>query len=292
MKIIHFSDLHLWTLRPVWSDLLYPKRFFGGVNLLLRRRTKFPLAVAEAVVGEILTQDADLLIFTGDFTTQSHPDEFKQGAELFEPLLQKWGDRFLMLPGNHDRYTPRSIAKQFYETHFPTGTFPAGNVRVWPVSNTWSAVGFDASTAFKFRSNGLFTDTLGSALNETLAAQAADGKKVLLIGHYPYAMPDTVPDTWEHKLIGKEKLEMVVAAHKPPLYLHGHKHQRWVLQPASTPDTICINSGSAGMLSDDPTRMAGFVTIDLADDGKLQGVTTTVAKDAGGSAFRYSNVPV
>jgi len=292
MKIIHFSDLHLWTLRPVWSDLLYPKRVFGGINLWLRRRPKFPPALAEAVVGEILKQDAEFLIFTGDITTQSHPDEFKQGAELFEPLFQKWGDRFLMIPGNHDRYTPRSIAKRLYENHFPTGAFPKTNVRVWPLSDTWSAVGFDASTAFKFRSNGLFTDTLGATLSETLAAEAAEGKKVVLIGHYPYAMPDAIPDTWEHKLIGKEKLEMVVAAHKPPLYLHGHKHQRWVLQPLSTPDTICIDSGSAGMLSNNPTRMAGFVMIDLAEDGTLQGVTTTLAKDAGGREFRYSDVAI
>ena len=292
MKIIHFSDMHVWSLRPVWTDLCYPKRWLGGINLWLRRRSKFPPLLAQSVIQEILLQDADLLVFTGDITTQSHPVEFEIGAELFAPLHKKWGNRFLVIPGNHDRYTPKSVARGDYEHHFPYGALPHEKVRTWSIDDNWSAIGFDASVPFKLRSNGLFTDQLATTLNASLEAMSATGKNILLVGHFPYAVPNPVQDTWDHTLIGKEKLEMLVATHKPILYLHGHKHVRWVLQPATTPNTLCIDSGSAGMLSDQTTKQAGFVTIELAEDGTLEQISTAVASDSVASMFHYTDVDI
>ena len=72
--------------------------------------------------------------------------------------------------------------------------------------------------------------------------------------------------SWEHRLLRAERLARVVKEFKPIAYLHGHKHQRWLLRPLDAENTLCVNCGAAGMTSPETEKQAGFVTFEIEDD--------------------------
>ncbi len=263
MKILHFGDIHVWRWHPA-LDLHYPKRALGLVNLGLRRRFHFPPGYARRIAGEIARQEADLVVFSGDMTTMSLESEFAAAAALFEPIHAKWGERFFCIPGNHDRYTPRSVRLGLYERFFPYGAFEEGKkVRVVHDAAGFSMVGFDCSHPCRIRSNGTMTEALEEELEEALRDCRDRGSPVMLVGHYPFAYPPEVEIAWQHKLLAAERLRRLVAEYKPVAYFHGHKHIRWILRDREMPETLCVNCGAAGMRSENETKQAGFVTLDL-----------------------------
>ncbi|MEM7394919.1 MAG: metallophosphoesterase, partial [Verrucomicrobiota bacterium] len=280
------GDIHIWRIRLIWSELYYLKRILGPVNLLLNRRKKFPPAYGEAVVAEILKQEADLVVFSGDMSTQSLEPEFERCAELFAPIRDKWGERFFAIPGNHDRYSPGSERAGYYETFFPYAVSdPGSKIHTLELNEDWAVIGIDCSRPFKFRSNGLFTEEDEQALDAALTKQGEAGRRVILVCHFYYVMPAEEEKHWYHHLINDERMEQLVAKHKPVLYLHGHKHIRWWLQSPKTPDTECIDCGSAGTTSESEDKQAGFVRIRLADDGMVEQVESVVLQ-ADGSFLR------
>ena len=119
MRILHFGDLHVWQLQVEWNDPFYPKRFLGGANLLLNRRKRFPPALGQAVLHQIAQEEADLVVFSGDLTTTALRAEFALAQSLLAPLQEKWGERFFILPGNHDRYPPALFAISSTNAFFP-----------------------------------------------------------------------------------------------------------------------------------------------------------------------------
>ncbi|MEM1295152.1 MAG: metallophosphoesterase [Verrucomicrobiota bacterium] len=260
MKVLHFSDLHVWRCEYDWSDPWYPKRWLGFLNLAFHRRKKFPPGLAINVARHIASQEADLVIFTGDYTTMSLESEYAEASELTRPIREKWKERFIEIPGNHDRYTPGSSMR--YEKWFPDGRIDG--VRTWEIDDVSVVVGYDASRPFALRSNGLLTDELEQKLDSELARQA--GKSVVLIGHYPFANPPEHPEASHHQLLGEERLAALVAKHGPVAYLHGHKHVRWQLRSDLAPATLCLNAGSAGMRSASSNKQAGYLTFEWEEN--------------------------
>ena len=273
MKIVHFSDLHVWRLGLEFRDAWYPKRMLGYVNLALRRKFRYPPELGRFVIAEIARTDADAVVFTGDMTTASLLAEFEDAAELMAPLIEKWGERFVVLPGNHDRYTPYTVGQKFYECLFPG----SGPVTRTDIGDRWSIVAFDASRPFMVRSNGVMTLELAAHLAQTLREAGDAGRTCVLAGHYAYDNPQGRGEGLQHRLLGAQRLIEVINEFKPPLYLHGHKHARWVFQSPKTPDTLCVNSGSAGLKSKDPAKSAGFVTVAMNDDGKVGNILASAA---------------
>lgn len=284
MKILHFSDIHLW--RKVF-DFRDPalKRFLGFVNLCVRRGRTFPPELSGAVVKEILATEADLVVFSGDLTTTALASEFRAARDLFQPLRDKWGERFLLIPGNHDRYTRRTLRWKYYEENFDYGAFEGRDapVRTVELDGKFSAVAFDASVPRQVESTGLLTAALADAVDAELGRQAEAGRRTILVGHFPYAAPPPLRIKHGHRLVGAERLIKIIARRKPVVYLHGHKHRRWAFHPNETPDTLCVNAGSAGLSRRDPNTRAGFVEIDLDADGRPPKVVAhVVASEAPG----------
>lgn len=277
MKILHFSDLHVWRLGFDPPDF-HPKRLLGLANLALRRRRAFAPGFGRATLlrieRAIEEESPDLVVFSGDMTTTALAAEFEQAREWFAPLIRRLGERFYLLPGNHDRYTPRAAADELFERAFPSGRFggrPA-RIRTLAIGERAAAVGFDVCVPRLISSRGEFTPALAEALELELERRAREGRAVILIGHYPYAVPAGIRVSSEHRLNGAGRLIEIVARHKPALYLHGHKHIRWALRPAATPETLCVNAGPAGRDSSDAAKRAGFVLIEGAlERGAAQG---------------------
>ena len=291
MKVLHFGDIHFWKLGTD-RDFYYPKRALGSINLTIRRRWKFPPAYARAVAAEVARQEADLVLFSGDFTTMSLNGEYRMAAEAFAPIREKFGDRLFAIPGNHDRYTPYSVRSQRFEKFLPfaASLIEGALTRSQVVSDRLAIVGFDCSHPCRVRSNGTMSDALVSELRDALEVQREAGRRVFLVGHYPYAYPPDVEISWEHKLLGMERLSELVAEFKPVAYFHGHKHIRWQLRPAETPETPCLNCGAAGMKSSSQEKQAGFLMAEFDDeDFALKELTAHVLSE---DAERFSESPI
>ena len=186
MKVLHFGDIHFWKIGTD-RDFYYPKRTLGTINLTLRRRWKFPPAYARAVAREVARQEADLVVFSGDFTTMSLQAEYRMAAEAFAPIREKFGERLFAIPGNHDRYTPFSVRSRRFETFLPfaAGLIDGGLVRTQVIDDRLAVIGFDCSHPCRIRSNGTMSDALTAELRQALERQKDEGRAVFLVGHYP-----------------------------------------------------------------------------------------------------------
>ena len=118
MRILHFSDIHFWRIQ-IGPDPYYPKRSLGLLNLIFSRRKHFPRSLADTAIKAMLQEEADTVLFSGDLTTTSLDSEFREAADAFSPLYEKWGDKLIVIPGNHDRYTPKSVKAKLYENTSP-----------------------------------------------------------------------------------------------------------------------------------------------------------------------------
>ena len=267
MKVLHFGDIHFWKISTD-RDFYYPKRALGTINLTLRRQWKFPPPYAQAVAREVARQEADLVVFSGDFTTMSLTGEYEMAAEAFAPIREKFGDRLFAIPGNHDRYTPLAVHSKRFEKFLPfaASLIDGGLTRSQVISDRLAIVGFDCSHPCRIRSNGTMSEELTAELRGALEVQRKEGRQVFLVGHYPYAYPPGVKISWEHRLLDAERLTELVAEFKPVAYFHGHKHIRWHLRPPATPDTACLNCGAAGMKSASSDKQAGFITAEFDDE--------------------------
>lgn len=274
MKFVHFGDLHVWSQFFAWRELQYPKRWLGPINLRLKRHKRFPPAYRLPAIDAIIKEETDIAIYTGDFTSFSLREEFVMASALFERIFEKVGDGFIAIPGNHDRYTEASVRKGHLEDYL---TFlPKERVFTKQLAARITVVGVDHSYPCLLRSNGIVKDEVHAQLVETMERMKKTNQIVILMGHYPFVTPPEHPETWEHKLIGEEKMLELVQSFKPKLYLHGHKHVRWSVRPESCPDTLCLNSGSIGMMSDDPQKQAGYLTWNMDDRGEISKLTAKV----------------
>ena len=268
MKIIHFSDLHVWTLKG-WDGDLSIKRLLGRANLLLRRKNAFPPELGQKVIKAILEREADLVIFSGDASTASMMSEFEVSHALFQPIYDKWGDRFLVVPGNHDRYTRHAASNRLFERHFPFA--PSEYPHAWYVNEQLTVLGLDLSVARSITARGDFPRQKLPLLQLKLAEIKKNGKQVIVVGHYPLAYPPEVRIDWQHVLPQREEILKALQEAGVAAYLHGHKHRRWVVRKEGlakdASPIYCINSGSAGLKSADPMRSAGFLEIEMGEGG-------------------------
>ena len=269
MRILHFSDIHYWKIQ-LGPDPYYPKRFLGLMNLIFSRKNHFPAPLADTVVNALAQEKADAVLFSGDLTTTSLESEFKKASDAFAPLYKKWNDQLIVIPGNHDRYTPMSVRSMLYEKYF-SNAFAGTEKRVFskPLNDHLCVIGFDASRPFMVRSNGMLTKTLVEELDQEFSRVKKTYNNVILMGHFPYSYPANVPSKFHHKLIGEDLLKELISKHNPIAYLHGHKHVRWCLKAPATRDTLCLNAGPAGMSSTEPNKHAGWIIFDVDDSGEI-----------------------
>ncbi|WFB37665.1 metallophosphoesterase [Kiritimatiellota bacterium B12222] len=289
MKMIHFGDLHVWNRTPMmWSELYYPKRWLGPLNLLLHRSKFFPPAYRQAAMDAILAEEPDVAVFTGDFSSFSLKSEFEQADELFAPLREKLGERLFAIPGNHDVYTTRVARRRVLENSLPW--VHTDLVTRLDLNDRLSLLGVNHSCPFLIASNGKVTPEAQERLRAMFDVLNAEGRTVLLAGHYPYISPPEFPEANNHKLLGDDELAQVVKEGAPAVYMHGHHHIRWAVRPRITPETLCLNCGSVSMKHARPDKQAGFLSWDQQDDGEVRNLTAHTYD--GKSAWAKSPVDV
>jgi 3',5'-cyclic AMP phosphodiesterase CpdA len=268
MKIIHFGDFHVWRRKIVWRELYHPKRWLGPLNLELKRAKRFPPAYRKAALDEILRQEPDVAVFTGDFSSFSLSEEFEEAAVLFAPLREALGDRLFALPGNHDCYTTNAVRQRLLERHLPwVHTRPLSRM---DLSEQLTLLGVHHSIPYLVRSNGQVNPESLTRLRSEFASAKTENRTVILAGHFPYTSPPEFPEAADHRLLGEKPFIDLIRESKPALYLHGHQHIRWAIRPSCTPDTVCLNCGSVSMQHAEINKQAGFLSWDLQPDAGIQ----------------------
>ena len=264
LTLIHFGDLHVWRLGL--DGELYPKRFFGLANLLLRRGRSFPEGVGRAVVRQISRERADGVLFSGDLTTTSLRAEFLLGRRLLDPIVRRWGERFIAIPGNHDRYTPGAVRARLFESLFlgRRAEFPFA----LDLDERWTLVGFDCSVARLLSSRGRMSPEGLAPLDAILAEQERRGRRLVVMGHYPLLYPPGRRPSWEHVLPERARVREVLERRGVRVYLHGHTHFRWRLEADGMTH---LNCGSAGQAGRHPEHRPGYLKIQLGP-GRVESV--------------------
>lgn len=253
VKLAHFSDIHL-TARPLgWRVRdTFNKRTVGWVNVkFLGRGARFKHAdsVAAALRREFATRGFDQLVFSGDATTLGFPAELRAAADQLGV-----GDGSLppgiAVPGNHDLYINRSVRHRHFEEVFaPWQHGQRVGPEAYPFARKVGHVWLIAVNSAK--PNFLFWDAtgrVGAAQLERFRAlcdSLDDGPRVV-VSHYPlFKEGHKVEPRW-HRLHDWRAARDAAAACGVSLWLHGHRHHWYVLQPAANLafPTICTGSST------------------------------------------------
>lgn len=251
MRIAHATDIH-WFHRPSLRDFA-PKRVIGTLNLYARgRRHMFADEVQSELVRHIQSLEPDLVLITGDLTAQALPTEFAKARDALAPLLAERAA--LVLPGNHDVYTPGSVRANLFAATFAEWAgrpdpHAAGLVRV-DVGNL-TAIGLDPNRPTWLTAAGKIPRAQLRRLADLLADPELRGRQVVLGIHYPpIDHTGKLYDAPSHGLVNARSLVEVLDAApvRPLLIACGHVH-RGFLAPLVLRDGTripVVNCGSSG----------------------------------------------
>ena len=285
MKIVHVTDLHFY--RPAPAGRLLGKRFLAAVNLSLGgRAAAFGGAARDALVDDVLGQDPDLVVITGDLTAQATHAEFEAAAAALSPLLQRFPT--VLLAGNHDRYTHGSMRTRRMESYFGAfmdggswtdGRWVAPDVKLPPAvfhADPVTVISLDTARPDLLSRGRVDADQL-HRLEVLLDGGELADRLVLLALHYPPLTPGGEPYTHPtHGLVGVQSLLDVLREHPVDAVLHGHDHH-WHVTTLATSDDRAIpvlNGGSSGHAPGED-RSPGYFVLET-DDGALTSVTRRV----------------
>jgi len=264
VRIVHLSDVHVWRydLRP-WR--LAGKRAVGMLELIRGRARRFRLERLAEVVHRAAQLKPDHVLITGDLTTTALDAEFADAKLALAELLVD-SLNVSVVPGNHDRYTSRSVRKQSFERAF--GAYAPFPVFPWLrlLDDRTAILGLDPTRSHLSAKGRLPADQLANA-RELVRAWDHPARRLIVACHYPLA----APDLYQFELAPKRMANAGAVADwlagvGPHLYCCGHVHAAWAFSPTSLPNQLCLNAGAP--LLRDPTgrRPPGFLVIDLDDD--------------------------
>lgn len=248
MRIVHISDLHFpISLNPI---TLRRKSLIGYVNYAFRRKKKHQLH--HALIESISRLDYDCLVVSGDLTNVSQDKEFVEARKILDPILDH---RTFMIPGNHDRYTRRSIVEGYYEQYFgefsgdpviPDTLNARGQKRYLRCKKfgDFAFYGWDSSVPLPPMQAQGYVEF--SILEATLRhVEESNIREYALVCHHPIWNPRNRQESDRHRLMNRDELIAGLAERPPTLFLHGHLHTNWVKEPDSRIPYYVVNSASS-----------------------------------------------
>ena len=265
MRLAIIGDIHHYRLDMHWRHLL-SKRVLGHANLYFNRRHRFNHALLEPLLTRVGAVKPDLVLLTGDVTTTSLEDEFHDIATFLKPLSDRF--RTLLVPGNHDRYTFRSLHSRRIETllkHLLPESFPFFE----HLTARWHLLALDGARPQVMLSRGQLGRRQLQQAGEQLAA-LGPGDGLIVACHYPFVVPPgTPPNTFDHALAdGRVLGKMLKDCPAKVVYVHGHIHRPWHWAPQNgrPRGMTFINAGAPCLMSDPYPLGQGFWQVEMPDD--------------------------
>lgn len=227
VRIVHFSDLHLWCWPGTWRAVL-DKRVLGCLNHLLRRRRSFQACRLERAAAQVSSLAPDWVICTGDLTTTGAPAEFAAACARLKPFRAAALRGFLYVPGNHDCYVhdvacqealARTCAK--LNDGRALADFP------WVIEDRGLRLFLanEAHPTAPWLSCGWMDGQAGGWLREHLAAPRAEREGRVLVGHFPLRGADGRELSPRRHLAGAKELYELGVAGAYDVALCGHIHR-------------------------------------------------------------------
>lgn len=229
MRLALIGDIHLFQTR-VHPSRLVGKRLLGHTNLMINRRFRFNHRVLAPLIERVGSLGFDAVLLSGDVTTTSLEDEFQDVATYLGPLAEKLPT--VIVPGNHDKYTFRSVRKRRMDTHM-TGILPEVFPHVRRLTDSWQLLGLDSAEPQLFWSRGGLGYEQMNAVTEFIESLSKDDALVVLC-HYPAKLPFGIPHSWGHALAEAKPLhDLLTDCPARIVFAHGHIHKPWQWDPAN-----------------------------------------------------------
>ncbi len=245
MKIVHFSDLHAGGFLENYSAF-FDKRILGAFNYNIARRHKYNLKILPKLVDNILKEKPDVIICTGDLTSTSQPNEFKQIINVFKPLIDS-NIPIIYTPGNHDAYVKNKKCENALIESFNilnekiNITYDSLPIAVQIKDLSFIIVN-EAIPVNWWSSRGRISNKAINSINDI--CDENKGVDKVLVGHYPLFLKQNLFN-FRRRLVNGNKLKQFIDNNKIMLSLCGHIHTPYIINENNNYKEVC--SGSVTM---------------------------------------------
>ncbi|MBN2804271.1 MAG: metallophosphoesterase [Deltaproteobacteria bacterium] len=228
IKICHISDFHLPIEESFPPYKLLSKRIMGYANLKLLRSKNHQKEPFLRLLEKITEEKPDMLIATGDLVNLALETEYKNIADIFNSFGYT-KDNLMLVPGNHDRYTPGAQRKNYFEKSFAKWLDCNGTPPCFPIFKDLgniAIIGIDTAVWRGPVSAAGKINKVQLKEIENIIVEKCKGKKIVAAMHHPpYKLLDSHLKQYLSGLYGyKRVLELL--KNRNALVLHGHIHVR------------------------------------------------------------------
>jgi len=201
---------------------------------------------------EVENQNPDCLVITGDITSLATEEEFSLAMETLKPVLQKFKDRVLLLPGNHDVLTQDAVRDKLFEKAF--SNIVNHSLSEYPIEvrfNNIRLIGLNPCVPNRLLSTGTYPQNQLDKLKQLLSKPSE--LCTVLASHYPILdHKDQLyhqVDAYHSASNGQSLVDVLNGAEcKPSLFIHGHIHKGYITKLSFSKgiEMIHANPGSSG----------------------------------------------
>jgi 3',5'-cyclic AMP phosphodiesterase CpdA len=198
MRIAHLSDLH-----------------FGHHDQRL----------ADGLAADIKSQDADLVVVSGDFTQTGTSEEFAKARDFLETLEAP----FFAVPGNHD-VPALNLVRRFLAPYGLYKRYISNELEPFSRIDGIAIAGLKTSRRARFETNwanGSISLRQLSELERRFEDTPLDAVRIV-VAHHPLLGPETTPAKEMHPVRRAERALEVFARLGIRLVLSGHFHLSYV----------------------------------------------------------------
>lgn len=233
LRIAHFSDTHVLSLRGASPAQFLNKRFTGAVNLAMARSRHYRVEIFERLLGAIAEAEPDHTLCTGDLVNLALESEFERVHTLLDEVFP--AGSLTLVPGNHDAYAKDAVVAGLFEKHF--GKWQPRDVDVGDTGSVYPVVRVKdglyivgLSTAIPspaFMATGTVGDVQLDGLERAFRRVEAKSRFRLLMLHHPLLPDPSRPLDHMRRLTDAERLIARLWAcgeRGPQLVVHGHNH--------------------------------------------------------------------
>ena len=229
VRICHVTDFHLPLQAPFSPTWLLSKRCLGFANLVFSRAKTHRIEPFRRLLEAAVSEETDAIVVTGDLSNLALESEYDTVDRELRRAGLSPGDP-LIIPGNHDRYTPTADLGDAFERNLgpwlPEGFqrrsgYPLAR-RIGPAM----LIGLD-TTVWRgpVRAAGRFDRAQATRMVRLLEEARSDGLwPVIAMHHPPFALDGPRFENYRAGLDGLDLFLEATASFEATV-LHGHLHR-------------------------------------------------------------------